>query len=144
MAGVRSSSSPPSSGCPTSARTCSTHGKAASIVAAVWRTPGRISIAHARVGGNARLSDAKAALAIASVGASSLIEARRFPSSEANAPIVRLKLTIRSSSADSLRTRPADVRAAPSISRARSRSGSVPSSAWLTWACARAAGPAYS
>ena len=56
----------------------SIHGNAASIVAGVSRTPGRISRANARVGGNAALSDASAALAFSSVGASSRIEVRRL------------------------------------------------------------------
>ena len=69
LAGASSFASPPSSSSPTSARVCSIHGNAASIVAGVSRTPGRISVANARVDGNAALSESKAALALRSVGA---------------------------------------------------------------------------
>ncbi len=116
-------------------------GNAASIVAAVSFTPGRISIANARVGGKAALSALNAALAVASVLGRMATAARRLASSAASAAIVVLKLDTRSLSWVSLRTRPADVRAAPETSRCRSRSGSVPSSASLTWDCARSAGP---
>ena len=124
-----------------SPRACSIHGNAAAIVAGVARTPGRISRAKARVGGNASLSDASAPLAFSSVGASSRIEARRFDSSDASAAIVVLKLDTSSPSCTSLRTSPAAALAAPSISRARSCSGSSPSSASLTCASERSAGP---
>ena len=96
MAGESSSASPPSSSWPTSARVCSIHGNAASIVAGVSRTPGRISVANARVGGNAALSESNALLALRSVGASSRIDARRFVDSRANVAVVRLRLVIRS------------------------------------------------
>ena len=96
MAGESSSASPPSSSSPTSARVCSIHGNAASIVAGVSRTPGRISVANARVDGNAALSESNAALALRSVGASSRIDARRFVDSDANAAVVRLRFVIRS------------------------------------------------
>ena len=88
--------SPPSSSWPTSARVWSIHGNAASIVAGVSRTPGRISVANARVDGNAALSESKAALALRSVGASSRIEACRLPDSDANVAVVVLRLVIRS------------------------------------------------
>ena len=48
-------------------RVSRTHGNDASIVAALSLTPGRISRANARVGGNARLSEASVALAFLSV-----------------------------------------------------------------------------
>ena len=96
LAGASSFASPPSSSSPTSACVCSIHGNAASIVAGVSRTPGRISVAKARVDGNAALSESKAALALRSVGASSRIEARRFVDSPANVAVVALRLVIRS------------------------------------------------
>ena len=58
------------------------------MVDAVSRTPGRISRAKARVGGNAALSESNALLALRSVGASSRIEARRLPDSDANVAVV--------------------------------------------------------
>ena len=133
MAGARSWASPRSSRLARAAGASrATHGKDASIVAGVSRTPGRISRANARVGGNARLSEASAALAFSSVGASRRIEARRLASSLANAAIVVLKFVIRSLSRPSLRISAPVVRAVPFSSRATSRSGSVPSSASLT------------
>ena len=101
VAGESSLVRPPSSSWPTSARVCSIHGNAASIVAGVSRTPGRMSRANWRVGGNASLSDANAAFAVDSVGASSRIEERRFVCSLANVAVVRLRLVIRSLSSDS-------------------------------------------
>ena len=101
--GARSWASPPSSLWANSLRIWSTHGNDASIVAAVSLTPGRMSRANARVGGNARLSEANAALAFASVGASRRIEALRSSDSLANAAIVVLKFVIRSLSWPSLR-----------------------------------------
>ncbi len=96
MAGESSLASPPSSFLPTSARVCSIHGNAASIVAGVSRTPGRISVANARVGGKAALSESNAAFALRSVGSSSRIEACRFVDSLANAAVVVLRFVIRS------------------------------------------------
>ena len=58
----------------------------------------------------------------------------RLPSSLANAAIVVLKFVIRSLSWPSLRISAPVVFAVPASSRATSRSGSVPSSASLTWA----------
>ena len=69
LAGRRAAraATPPSSCGPISGRAWSIHGSAASIVAGVSRTPGRISRANARVGGNAAFSEASARLAVASV-----------------------------------------------------------------------------
>ena len=103
MVGARSLARPRSSGSDISFCAWSTHGNDASIVAAVSRTPGRISRAKARVGGKARLSEASAALAFSSVGASRRIEALRLLDSLANAAIVVLKFVIRSLSWPSLR-----------------------------------------
>jgi hypothetical protein len=88
VAGESSSASPPSSP-GRRARACSIHGNAASIVAGVSRTPGRISVANARVGGNAALSESNALLALRSVGASSRIVARRFVDSPRTSPSCR-------------------------------------------------------
>jgi hypothetical protein len=99
------------------------------IVAGVSRTPGRISRANARVGGNAALSDVSARLALISVPGSSRTERRRLRDSEANAAIVALKFVIRPRSAFSFWISAPVVRAVPSSSRERSRAGSVPSSA---------------
>ena len=65
-------------------------------MAGVSRTPGRISVANARVDGNAALSESNALLALRSVGASSRIDARRFVDSDANVAVVRLRFVIRS------------------------------------------------
>ena len=77
----------------TSLRVWSIHGNDASIVAAVSRTPGRISRAKARVGGKARLSEASAALAFSSVGASRRIEALQVaPARSRTRAIVRVEV----------------------------------------------------
>src|SRR3954469_9623198 len=64
VAGESSRTTPPSSAGETSLRICAIHGNDAVIVAGVSRTPGRISRANARVGGNAALSAANALLAL--------------------------------------------------------------------------------
>ena len=89
---------------PISGRAWSIHGNAASIVAGVSRTPGRISRANARVGGNASLSDASARLALSSV-ARQLADrgAAGCPPRTRTRAIVALKLVIRPCSAFSLR-----------------------------------------
>src|SRR3954466_3968184 len=92
VAGESWRTTPPSSAGDTSLRIWAIHGNAAVIVAGVSRTPGRISRANARVGGNAALSAANARLALSSVGASSRIGVRRLPASDANAAVVPLKL----------------------------------------------------
>ena len=55
VVGLSSLVRPPSSSGPTSLRACAIHGSAASIVAGVSLTPGRISLANARVFGNEAL-----------------------------------------------------------------------------------------
>src|SRR3954469_7328900 len=87
VVGARSWASPRSSGCENSRCAWATHGKDALMVAAVSRTPGRISRANARVGGKARLRDVNAALAFSSVGASSRIDVRRLPDWLARGPL---------------------------------------------------------
>ena len=139
MAGESSLTRPPSSLCETSGRVCAIHGNDASIVAGVSRTPGRISRANARVGGNAALSEANAVLAFSSVGASRRIVACRLSDSEAKAAVVRLKFVIRSLSCSSWRISAALVRAVPSIRRERSFPGSWPRKASKTWAVERSA-----
>ena len=139
MAGESSSASPPSSCLETSRRVWAIHGNDASIVAGVSRTPGRISRANARVGGNAALREASAPLAFSSVGASSRIEVRRLSDSDANAAVVMLKFVIRSLSCSSLRISAPAVRAVPSISRERSSPGSCPRNASKTCAVERSA-----
>src|SRR3954453_9888402 len=79
VVGARSCASPRSSGLENSRWAWAIHGKDALMVAGVSRTPGRMSRANARVGGKARLSDAKVALAFSSVGANSRIDVRRVP-----------------------------------------------------------------
>ena len=81
----------------TSARVCAIQGSAASIVAGVSRTPGMISRAKARVGGNAALSLSSAGLAASSTSRQHAHAcARRSFCSAASAPVVMLKLVIRS------------------------------------------------
>ena len=93
-----------SSSGPSSLRVCATHGNAASIVAAVSLTPGRISRAKARVFGNEAFSASSALLAFTSVGPSRRIEAlqvgrlatRRPPSSvEVRDQVLELVLVAR-------------------------------------------------
>ena len=139
MAGASSCARPPSSFSPISGRAWSIHGSAASIVAGVSRTPGMISSANARVGGNASLSEVNVRFAVSSVSGSSRIEALRSPDSAANAAIVVLKFEMRPRSAVSLRISAPVVRAVPSIRRARSRPGSVPRNASSTIAVVRSA-----
>ena len=95
-AGWRSSTRPWSSAGESSARVWRIHGKPASIVAGVSRTPGIISSAHARVDGKAAFRLSSAGPAASSTCGSSWIVARRFDSSAASAPMVVLKLVIRS------------------------------------------------
>jgi hypothetical protein len=123
----------------TSLRVCAIHGNAASIVAGVSRTPGRISFANARVGGKAAFNDDSAAFALRSVGASSRTEAERLPDSLANAAIVVLRFVISPCSWDSFVSSASAVRAVPRIRRETSRPGSVPSSASNTCAVERSA-----
>src|SRR6476469_8432287 len=73
VAGESSLTTPPSSDGETNGRIWAIHGNAASIVAGVPRTPGRISRANARVGGNAAFSEVNARLALASVPGRSAI-----------------------------------------------------------------------
>ena len=125
---------------PSSARVCAIQGNDALIVAAVWRTPGRMSWANARVGGKAAFSAANARLALRSVGASRRMVALRLPDWAANAPVVMLRLVIRPWSAPSLVSRaPATF---PKLSTSLDRSWAwVPNSAWLTIETSRSAGP---
>src|SRR3954447_22689554 len=99
VAGESCLTTPPSSCGETSLRIGAIHGNETLIVAGVSRTPGRISRANARVGGNAALSEVNVRSALASVGASRRIEALRLPASDAKAAVVPLKLVIRSLSA---------------------------------------------
>src|SRR5687767_9646228 len=96
VAGRRSRTRPWSSAGDTSARVWSIHGNDASIVAGVSRTPGRISRANARVGGNDAFSESNAGRARSRTRGSSAIVSRRLFSSDANAAVVVLKLVIRS------------------------------------------------
>ena len=139
VVGARSSASPRNSSWESSLRISRTHGNDASIVAALSLTPGRISRANARVGGNARLSEASVALAFSSVPGSRPIEVLRLSCSLAKAPIVVLKFVIRSLSRPSLRISAPVVLAVPASRRATSRDGSVPSRPSLTCDAPRSA-----
>jgi hypothetical protein len=109
------------------------------FVAGALVDAGRISRANARVGGNARLSEASVALAFRSVPGSRPIEVLRLSCSLAKAPIVVLKFVIRSLSRPSLRISAPVVFAVPASRRATSRDGSVPSRPSLTCDAPRSA-----
>ena len=128
--------SPCSSGCDSSARVWRIHGKPASIVAGVSRTPGMISSANARVDGKAAFRSSSAGLAASSTSGSSAIVSRRLPSSEASAAIVVLKFVMRFLSWFSREDSAAKTLCWLPISFDRS-CGSVPSRAWLTIAVSR-------
>ena len=106
------------------------------MVAGVSRTPGIISSAHARVGGKAALSESSVGLAASRTSGSSAIVSRRLPSSDASAPVVVLKLVMRSLSWFSRELSAAKTFCWLPISFERSRA-SVPSRAWLTIAVSR-------
>src|SRR3954452_21004606 len=78
------------------ARVWRTHGNEAVLVGAVSRTPGRISRANARVGGNARLGLANVELARFSTPGSCATVERSSVERLAKEPIVVLKFVTRS------------------------------------------------
>src|SRR4051795_13784992 len=102
------------------ARVWRTHGNEAVIVGAVSRTPGRISRANARVGGNERLRFANVELARSSTSGSWWIVDFRSAERLANAPIVVLKLVTRSFRFPSLRESAAETFCVPATSFDRS------------------------
>ena len=57
VVGRNTATNPRNSGSDTNLRACATNGNAASIVAALNRTPGNTSRANARIGGNARFNE---------------------------------------------------------------------------------------
>ena len=132
---------PPSSGWVTSRPTWSSHGFAAAIVAGSSSKPGRETIASARSGGSASLSARSDGVACSSVGASSASVASRFTDSAANAPAVTLKFVIRLERSVSREASFPNTAAWARISAERS-CGFSPSSASLTIAESRPAGPA--
>ena len=115
---------------PSSARVCAIHGNAASIVAAVSRTPGRISRAKARVFGNAalRLSSARVGALQRRAEQADRARAGSPPARPSRRPCV-LKFVTRSCSCSSLRPRPSVVAAQAARSGATGRACSVPRSA---------------
>ena len=118
-----------------------THGNAASIVGAVCSTPGIIASAQARVGGKAAFRLSRAGCASSSTTGRSRTVSLRSASSEASAPIVVLKLVMRSFSWPSLLDSAAVTFCWPAISLEMSWR-SRPSRAWFTIAVPRkASGP---
>ena len=131
MVGLSSLVRPPSSAGETSLRAWAIHGSAASIVAGVSRTPGRISRAKARVLGNEALRCVSALSACSSVGPSSAIDRLRLDCSAASAPSVVLKLVTKPLSDSSLDE--SALVTLPVLSTRPERSCcSRPRNAWLT------------